>query len=165
MDLVRVLDGLDAEEPERTHDRDREARDEPGLLVLLRAAHSPRRRQRRHDQHRGVDRAPLHVEVVAGVGVDLGVVVAIQDVRHEQRREEQHFLGEEEPDAELGGVELVLGVVVVVLDETRAVVAVPVVVVTVVVVTVVVPVIVVVVVGAHGDSLSRGHGDIVARPP
>ena len=41
----------------------------------------------------------------------------IHDVRDEQRGEEQHFLREEEPDAELAGIELMLGVVVVVLDE------------------------------------------------
>ena len=64
----------------------------------------------------------LHVEVLVRVRVDLAVVDAVQDVRDEQRREEQHFLREEQPDPELAGVELVLRVVVVVLDERRAVV-------------------------------------------
>src|SRR6185503_13517807 len=78
----------------------------------------------REDQHGGVDRAVLHVEVLVGVRVDLGVVVAVEHVRDEQRREEQHLLGEEQPDAELAGVELMLRVVVVVLDERVAAVAV-----------------------------------------
>ena len=47
------------------------------------------------------------------------MVHPIQHVRDEQRREEQHLLREEQPDAELAGVELVLRVVVVVLDEPR----------------------------------------------
>jgi hypothetical protein len=85
-------------------------------------AHRPRRGQAGEDQHRGVDRAVLHVEVLVRVRVDLGVVDAIQDVGDEQPREEQHLLGEEQPDPELAGIELVLGVVVVVLDERRAVV-------------------------------------------
>jgi len=49
------------------------------------------------------------------------VVVPVEDVRDEQRREEQHLLRQEQPDAELAGVELVLRVVVVVLDERRGV--------------------------------------------
>src|SRR5262249_22297207 len=64
-----------------------------------------------------------HVEVLVGVRVDLGVVVAVEDVGDEQRREEQDLLGEEQPDPELAGVELVLRVVVVVLDERRVLVS------------------------------------------
>lgn len=56
-----------------------------------------------------------------GVAVQLGVVVAVQDVGDEQRGEERHLLREEQPDPELARVELVLAVVVVVLDERRAV--------------------------------------------
>jgi hypothetical protein len=121
VDLVRVLDVLDAEERARTPDRHRDAEDEASLLAQLRAAHGPRRGEAREDQDGGVDRAVLHVQVLVRVRIDLGVVVAIQDVRDEQRREEQHLLGEEDPDPELARVELVLGVVVVVLDERRAV--------------------------------------------
>jgi len=99
VDLVAVLDVLDAEEGERACDRDRDAGDEALLLVELRAAHGPRRGQRREDEDSCIDRAVLHVEPLVGVAVNLAVVDAVQDVRDEQRREEQDFLREEEPDA------------------------------------------------------------------
>ena len=121
MDLVRVLEVLDDEERARAHQRDHDAEDQPLLLIELRAANGPRGRQRREDQDGGVDRAHLHVEVLVCVRVDLRVVVPVEDVRDEQRREEQHLLTEEQPDPELAGVELVLRVVVVVLDERRSV--------------------------------------------
>ena len=124
VDLVHVLDLLDVQEGERAQDRHGAAADQAGSLIELRASHAPRCREAREDQHGGVDRAELHVQPLVGVAVDLRVVDPIQDVRDEQRREEQHFLREEQPDPELAGVELVLGVVVVVLDEPRAVMAV-----------------------------------------
>jgi hypothetical protein len=119
--LVAVLDVLDAEERERAADRQGDAGDQQLLLIELRRADGPRRREAREDEDGGVDRAVLHVQVLVRVRVQLGVVVAIEDIGDEQRREEQHLLRQEQPDAELAGVELVLGVVVVVLDEPRVV--------------------------------------------
>ena len=67
--------------------------------VWERRAHCPRRREAREDEDGGVDRAVLHVEILVRVRVDLGMVVAIEHVGDEQRREEQHLLGEEQPDS------------------------------------------------------------------
>ena len=117
MDLVRVLEVLDHEEPARTRDGGGEAADQQLRLAELRGAHGPGGREARRDQHAGVDRAHLRVEVRVRVRVDLRVVRPVEDVRDEQRREEQHLLPQEDPDAQLAAVELVLRVVVVVLDE------------------------------------------------
>src|SRR5262249_51033762 len=107
----------------------------------------------REDQDGGVDRAEFDVEPLVRIAVNLAVVDTVEDVGHEQRGEEQHLLREEQPDSELAGIELVLSIVVVVLDERRAVMAVGVV------------VRMSVVRGAHFFSLSSGTSQPCVTEP
>ena len=116
MDLVGVLEVLDDQEADRTHEGEDEARDQAAAAVGLRKAHGHGHGHAGEDQHAGVDAAHHRVEVVAGVAEDLRVAHAQDGIGHEETAEEQHLGGKEQPDAELRAVELLLQAVEVVRE-------------------------------------------------
>jgi hypothetical protein len=85
-----------------------QAAEHQGLLLLagLRRAHAHRHRPRAQQQHRGVDRAELPVELLAAEPEGLGVHLVVVEVGGEQTAEEQDFRRQEQPEAQLRRLEL-----------------------------------------------------------
>jgi hypothetical protein len=106
--LVRVLHVFHAHERERAGDGDDDVDHQQLLLGQLRVAHRPGGSQAGEEQHAGVDRAQLGIQEVVRVNEHLRVHRAVHGVRAEQPGEEQDFSQQEQPDAELAGVELLL---------------------------------------------------------
>lgn len=106
MNLVAVLNILDAHEAEAAQDGNPEIDDQPATVAQLGTANAPRHRQAAEEQHAGIDGTHVLVKEAVGVLEDFGVVVTIDGVSGKESTEEEDLLCDERPHAQLASFEL-----------------------------------------------------------
>ena len=97
VEVGRVLDRLDPEEPEREQDGEREADHGSATLIGAGEVDGERDREAGSDQHDRVHRARGEVQVAAALRERQGELEAIHGVAGKQTGEEEDLGGEEEP--------------------------------------------------------------------
>ena len=106
VDLLLVLDGLDAKEGEAEDEGDDETQNERALLAHLGGPDAHGHGEAGSDEDGGVGCAPEDIQLVRCLDEGRVVPVAIDEVGGEQAAEEHDFGEQEEPHGEVGGVTL-----------------------------------------------------------
>ncbi|MGC4068181.1 MAG: hypothetical protein QM784_26745 [Polyangiaceae bacterium] len=108
MDLVRVLDVLDCQEPKGKADGKYDIEDEPARLPLLGASHRPRGGETARQQDGRIDGTELPIQEVVGPAKHVGVLRAVDGIGAEEAGKKQNLRDEEDPYPQFAGIELML---------------------------------------------------------
>ncbi|MDZ7772024.1 MAG: hypothetical protein U5K31_04690 [Balneolaceae bacterium] len=118
VEFVFVLKVLDHHEHAGQGNGDAQVDGDVAYLVELGRLDGHGHRQGAPDQHEGVDASPERVKFGGGHRKELGVPDPVDDVGGEESPEHEDLGGQEHPHPELGGVELLLRIHKVVLQES-----------------------------------------------
>ena len=122
--FVTVLDRFDAQEHGRTNHRDQNVHATVFVAAQLSRTNRQSHCQAAEQQHNRVQTTQVLVQEHMGLVKNFRVMISVQRVCHEQTTEEQHFGDQEEPNAQLARIKLLLSTIEVMSDEFTMVVVV-----------------------------------------